>query len=466
MNTLNPVVTFDVGAPKKSKLWKFVLTYSYVCLLTILLSLNTPLTFDEAFNWNFYNNFSLGGIVTDYSVSWNNQVPFTLMQQMIPTEMLSWSPWSIRIISTFTGLLLLFTVMRQSWLKNADVRIPLLLITGSPMIISYLFIARSYSFTALLLVSAFVLSSRQDEPGSRSGVYSVIASIFLAISIWAVPTNIFLTPVWFFLQLFRRKLSLFLTQVCVFVALIILFFVPSFTKMLKLARNNSWSGSPSFISYANEFSFFWISSAIAITLMVVISKSRVLKFLFSIRSRLSMKTLNRFDFLALSATVSSLSYFVFIYIAYLAGMGWPFARNATAPIWIFILGLAVLPISFSLRSKFVVCLLCLTSLFGVFSIASNFSGENLQRMNPVLYETVPVGIRDLESQGVTRVVCSGFDGPVCILSIGFLLKQNISMQLSDGLVPNLSCVIGKTKPPKQWQVRLFKGDNLWGQLCH
>lgn len=466
MNTLNPVVTFDVGAPKQSKLWKFVLTYSYVCLLTILLSLNTPLTFDEAFNWNFYNNFSLGGIVTDYSVSWNNQVPFTLMQQMIPTEMLSWSPWSIRIISTFTGLLLLFTVMRQSWLKNADARIPLLLITGSPMIISYLFIARSYSFTALLLTSAFVLSSRQDEPGSRSSVYSVIASVFLAISIWAVPTNIFLAPVWFFLQLFRRKLSLFLIQVCVFVVLIILFFVPSFTKMLKLSRNNSWTGSPSFISYANEFSFFWISSAIAITLMVVISRSRVLKFLSSIRSRLSIKTLNRFDFLALSATVSSLSYFVFIYIAYLAGMGWPFARNATAPIWIFILGLAVLPISFSLRSKFVVCLLCLTSLFGVFSIASNFSGENLQRMNPVLYETVPVGIRDLESQGVTRVVCSGFDGPVCILSIGFLLKQNISMQLSDGLVPNLPCVVGKTKPPKQWQVRLFKGESLWGQLCH
>jgi hypothetical protein len=466
MNTPNLFVKFDVDTSKHSKLWKFVLAYSSISLLVILLSLNTPLTFDEAFNWNFYSNFSLAGIVTDYSVSWNNQVPFTLMQQMIPNELLSLSPWYIRIISTFTGLLLLLSVMRQSWLRNADVRIPFLLVTGSPMIISYLFIARSYSFTALLLTSAFVLSSRQDEPGSRSSVYSVVAAVFLAASIWAIPTNIFLAPVWFLFQLLRRKRSLFLIQGFVFVSLVILFFAPSFIKMFKLARNNTWSGSPSFISYANEFSFLWFSSFMAIILMVVCNKSQVLKSLTSLKSRSSIQTLNRFDFLALSATFSSLSYFLFISLAYLAGMGWPFARNATAPIWIFILGIAVLPISFSFRSKFILYLLCLTSLLGVFSTASNFSGENLQRMNPVLYETVPVGIRDLKNQGVTRVVCSGFDGPVCILSIGFLMEQNISMQLSDGLVPNLACVIGKTKPPKQWQVRLFKGENLWGQLCH
>jgi hypothetical protein len=466
MNTPKPVDTFEICESKRSHLWKFFLGYVSIGLLVILLSLNTPLTFDEAFNWNYYNNFSLGGIITDYSVSWNNQVPFTLMQQMIPTEILSLSPWFLRIISTFVGLILLFSVLRQSWLRNADVRIPLLLISGSPMIISYLFIARSYSFTALLLVSAFVLSSGTKKEEGVIDFHSITAIVFFAVSVWALPTNIFLAPVYFLFQLVRRKPSQFLLQVFIFCSLMIAFFISSFPKMIKLARNNSWSASPSLISYANEFSFFWISSAIAIILVMVANRSQVSKVLHYSRLRWCVKNLKQFDFLALSAILSSLSYFLFICVAYLAGMGWPFARNATAPIWIFVLGFGVLPISFTLRSKFVLILLCLTSLLGVVSLVDNFQGENLQRMNPVLHETVPVGIRDLEEEGVTRVVCSSFDTPVCILSSGLLLKQNISIQLSDGLVPNLPCVIGKTKPPKQWQVRLFKGDNLWGQLCH
>lgn len=464
LNNPNPVVPFVVHTSEHSHRWKFALAYAYICILVVRLSLSTPITFDESFNWNYYSNFSFFGIISDYSVSWNNQVPFTLLQQIIPLDLLSASPWNIRIFSTLIGLLLPLIVLRQSWFRNADVRFPILLITGSPLIISYLFIARSYSFTALLLVSAFVLSSGKEE--GVANFRSFAASVLFAVAAWALPTNLFLAPGWFFYQFLRRRFSHFLLQIVTFCILITAFFLPSFTKMIKLARNNSWSGSPSFFGYVNEFSFVWQASFFALLFMLIRNKASVFEFVFRSTSKFKIGALNRFDFMAVSAIISSLSYFVFILLAYLAGMGWPFARNATAPLWIFILGMSVLPISFSLKSKLVMSMLCSASLIGLFSLGNLNSGDNLRRLNPVLYETVPVGIRDLERHGVTKIFCSSFDAPVCILSIGLLQKQNIAMQFSDGLVSNLPCVLGNTKPPKQWQVRLFKGDSLWGQLCH
>ena len=436
-------------------------------VILVSLSLNSPITFDEAFNWNFYRESTVFGVISDYSVSWNNQVPFTLLQQLISPEMISSSPWFIRLFSTSVGTVLVGLVIYQSTKVASRVFLPILLALGSPMIISYLFIARSYSLTALLCTTSFLLTSRVTNSPRSKSVWLLSAVIPLAVAIWALPTVIYLVPGFLLFQFLRRDFCEFLAQFLFLSLLIVASFASTFTKMIQLARNNPWSGSPSFFEYANEFSFQWIFTSIAICLLLapyITHSVRLTLQPYSVKKYVS--SMSRQGFIALSTICTGLSYFALTYFAYLIGMGWPFPRNAVAPIWLVILGVSVLPPITAKRAKLIYPLLFVTASLGFSSLASELNNGDWRRINPVLTETVPVAIRDLEQNGVSHIVCSSFDAPVCILAIGLLQAQNISMQLGDNFIPDLPCVIGKQKPSPQWQVRLYKSDQLWGQLCH
>jgi hypothetical protein len=237
--------------------------------------------------------------------------------------------------------------------------------------------------------------------------------------------------------------------------------------MMELARDNPWTGSPSFFDYANEFSFQWILTIAAVSLLLVPYAAQTIRFLREPRLlKNHVSNLTTKEFLALSTIVTGLSYFVLIYLAYFLGMGWPFPRNAVAAIWLLVLGFTSLPTIATKFARLIYPLLTVTALIGFYTLGSELRDGDWRRINPVLTESVPVAIRDLEHNGVTHVVCSSFDAPACILSIGILQSQGISMQLGDGLIPDLPCVIGTRKPPPKWQVRLYKHDQIWGQLCH
>ena len=441
--------------------------FTLMCGFLVYFGFNTPITFDEAFNWNFYRFFPPLEIVNDYSVSWNNQVPFTLLQRIILPEFISFSPWSIRFFSTFIGISLIGIVMYQSLKQRQRIFLPVLLILGSPMILSYLVIARSYSMTALLTIATFLLTSNVSRVKRNETATALLGVIPLAIAIWALPTIVFMVPLFLIFQTFRHGLGRALKQASFLILLVFMSFAANFTEMLRLSRDNPWSGSPSWFDYLNAFSFQWILTVTALVALIVpflASVHAVVHNLSTIRSyfiRMSDQ-----DYLAVSAIITGLSYFMLTYVAYLLGIGWPFARNATAPIWLIILGVSLLPKLASWQVRVVYPLLVIIACLAVFSLQSELSNGDYRRINPVFAESVPVGIRDLEGTGVTHIVCSSYDAPVCILSIGLLQKHAISMQLGDGLVANLNCVVGTSKPPPQWQVRLYRGQELWGQLCH
>ena len=205
--------------------WALAL-YFFMCCFVVYFSFNTPITFDEAFTWNFYRYFPPFEIVTDYSVSWNNHVPFTLLQKIILPEFISFSPWSIRFFSSIIGILLIGTVMYQSFSQRQRILLPALLILGSPMILSYLVIARSYSMTALLTIMAFLASSKVSPDKGKDSATSLLATIPLALAIWALPTNLFMVPGFLFFQALRHGIWKVSKQALLLIFLIfILFFL-------------------------------------------------------------------------------------------------------------------------------------------------------------------------------------------------------------------------------------------------
>ena len=447
-----------------------IVSFFVFCLLaswTIQISLHSPVTFDEAFYWNYYRYSTLFNIIGDFSVSWGNQVPFTLLQSKISPEMISLSPWFIRLISTTIGITLMGLVIFQSTKTSSRVFLPVLIIIGSPMIFSYLFIARSYSLTALLCVVTFFTTSRFPTTNKQTFARLLAGVVPLAIAIWALPTLVFIVPSFLFFQFLRRGFAQFLIQFLFLTLLIVISFASKFTKMLKLAHNNPWTGSPSFTDYANNFSFQWLLTGVAFCLILSPFLVHARQFL---REPLSFKqyvsSLSARNFVAIATICTGLSYFFITYFAYLFGMEWPFARNAVGPLWLVITGISMLPTIPHTRAKLIYPLLTATAIIGLSSLTSGLNNGDWQRINPVLTQTVPATIRDLQGNGVTHIICSMYDAPVCTLSIGLLQSQNITMQQGDELIPNLSCVIGTHKPPPEWQVRLYKGDKLWGQLCH
>ena len=433
----------------------------------IQISLQSPVTFDEAFYWNYYRHSSLFDIIGDYSVSWGNQVPFTLLQSKISPHLISISPWFIRLTSTTIGIMLMGLVILRSTKTSNRFFLPVLIVVGSPLLFSYLFIARSYSSTALLSVVTFLTTSRVTTT-TRNNLVRLLAGVVpLAIAIWALPSLIFIVPGFLFFQFLRRGFAQFLIQALFLMLLIVISLASKFTKMLKLARDNPWTGSPSLSDYANAFSSQWVLTGIAFCLILAPFLIQACQFL---RKPLSFKQyvsiLSVQHFVSMSTICVGLSYFPLTYLAFLFGLEWPFARNAVAPLWLVIAGISVLPKIAAKRAKLIYVLLTVTAVIGLSSLISGLNKGDWHRVNPVLSQTVPAAIRNLQGSGVTHIVCSTYDAPVCIVSAGLLQSQDIDMQIGNELVPDLSCVIGTHKPPPEWQVRLYKGDMLWGQLCH
>src|SRR5438105_7188833 len=121
-----------------------------------VLAHEAPLTYDEAFNRLHYRSLGVLRILSTYDLP-NNHLPFTVLQALIPNRLLAWDPWTIRIFGVASGIAIVAVLITVAATRGTTPFLGLFAMAGSPLLVSYLFVSRGYTFSAVMLVAAAAL---------------------------------------------------------------------------------------------------------------------------------------------------------------------------------------------------------------------------------------------------------------------------------------------------------------------
>jgi hypothetical protein len=130
----------------------------------LALSGKIPLTYDEAWNFSNLSSHGLAVAFSNYEYP-NNHVVFTMIQSIIPSAWVQFSPLLLRvpnIIIVWCLLALLSWMLSRLGIRNSW--IPAAVLLASPLFSLYLFVARGYLLgTALVMASAWLVAKKERE---------------------------------------------------------------------------------------------------------------------------------------------------------------------------------------------------------------------------------------------------------------------------------------------------------------
>ena len=435
-------------------------------LCIVWLAWVAPLTFDEAYNRLHYGTLGSVRILRDYDRP-NNHFVFTVIQSWLPVRMLRWEPWTIRVASVVIGSLLVLVVLLVA-ARCGSLLIACCLIAGAPLLVTYLFVARGYGFSSLLIVvSVLVPFALARRAGRRAGL--ILAALVLAVGIWPLPTNVLLVPGWLLGAGLLYGVADALPAGAVVVAAVAAEYIPAEAGLRK-ASHTAWNGHPGVWPYVRNV----VDGAsmipvclVAASVLVAVAFARANRF----RSLADLRHAERRAQLAIWCVLAAASWFAGILLTDAAGTPLPFTRNALPALWLLVLALVAAAPRGRLN-RLVALILAAPFVLGVLLWAQ--AGRNADwkpvadaSRNDILYRTTPATIRDAGSIHATAVECEWWDWPVCVLVTPKLFRQGIRVNLiRNRYVAGLPCALGSRRPPSPWQVIVVRGNQLLGQLCH
>ena len=199
-----------------------------------------PLNYDEAFNRLNYSRFGVITILRTYDFP-NNHLPFTVLQSLIPAALLRWNPWTVRIFGVVAGVAMVACVVGVAARRGTTPYLGLLAIGGSPILVSYLFLARGYTFSAVFLSAGVALPVALRRRAPLWGV--VFGATALAVGTWPLPIYLYSAPGWVLAVLAVLGLRAAVIGAVVYAAEVTLAFAP-IAGQLRAQSKIAWAGSP------------------------------------------------------------------------------------------------------------------------------------------------------------------------------------------------------------------------------
>ncbi len=416
-----------------------------------------PLSYDEAYNWVTYRPQGWQTIVTTYPLP-NNHVPFTLLHVLVPARLVARSPWAVRMFAIGIAMVLMMVMATVAARRRNSPLLPWLLVLGSPLLTAYLFIARSYTACALLVVVAALATGRLPERRQALSIMG-IASL-LAVASWALPTNGFLLPGWVLVVWLLHGRRLVAIGAVTYAALTAVFFAPIAGEVIEQSKFNWARGSDTVVNLPGEVSYLPIVLFLVTATVVAV---RIIDWRAA--GRPHPRTFSALGRAAVVAGAMSISWFVVVPLSRLVGMQPMFYRNAIPTVWLVVLAVVVI-FPHGRRGTALLGALAIPVVLGVGVIASAADDGRWDRVASVLSETTPVTIRDLKSGDADLIECSSFDSPVCLIAIPMLAERGIIVSLADyPYTTNVACVKGSRFAPEPNQVWVYLGGQRLGKLC-
>ncbi len=432
-----------------------------------LLGHAAPLTYDEAFNRLYYGKLGVPEILRTYD-SPNNHIPFTVLQSFIPDRLLAWDPWTIRILGVASGIVMVAVLIGVAAARHATPLLGLFVVVGSPILVTYLFVSRGYTFSAVLLVVAAALPV---VLGRRDPVLGVcLGASALALATWTIPTNAFMAPGWVMAVLAIWGLRAAIAGATVYTGAVTLIFSPIAGQVYAQSKV-PWTGNQRLWPWFGDLLAAVSLVPVCLVLVGAVAAAAFVWEHHHIRSVASLRALGAAAQLGVLASAMSVCWFGLTAIAYVVGVELPFVRTAVPAMWIGVVAVvATFPRG---RLEYIALVLLVPGLVSgaIMWSAAVRSGEwehvTHSSRNDVLYGTTPATIRDLPSIGADRIVCSAWDENVCQLVAPNLAGSGVTVEIAD--VPydsSLDCVLGSRRPLPPWQVSVYRQGALLGVLCH
>ena len=432
----------------------------------VLLGYAAPLTYDEAYNRLSYGDLGVSGILRTYNAP-NNHLLFTVLQSFIPDRLLAWDPWTIRIIGVASGIAMVALLIAVAAARRTTPLLALFLVIGSPILVTYLFVSRGYTFSAVLLVAATALAVALARRSPLVGV--CLGAGVLALGTWPLPTNGFFAPGWILAAFVIWGLRTAIAGAVVYTTAVALMFAPIASQVQAQAKVK-WNTPQRWWTWVGDV--FNASSLVPLCLLLV-GGIAVAAFAREHRRR-SLAGFRasgpgaHFTLLALALTVS---WFALVGIGHAFGLELPFVRTAVPALWV---GVVAIVAAFP-RGKLGYLALALLApglvLGTLMWTRAVYDGDwervsNTSR-NDVLFGTTPATIRDLQSIGADYIVCSSYDSWVCKLVGPHLGRSGINLGIANEPESKMGCALGSRRPPPPFQVLVYSHQTkLLGVLCH
>jgi hypothetical protein len=362
---------------------------------------------------------------------------------------------------------MVFLVVELAARRRVAPLIALFAVVGSPLIVSYLFLARGYTFSTLFLVAAAVLPVALRRESRAAGVAA--GAVALALGTWPIPTNAFVAPGWVAVIVAFAGIRVAALGTGVYVGLSALLFAPIWNEVRAQSK----------IDWVHTAWWRWVGDVVGGTSLVPACLALVaalsLVALVKVMRRAGWKDLGTMPAdaqIAALAFAMSLSWFLSVAVTHAFGLNLPFVRNSVPALWLALVGVvAALPRG---RLEYVALALLLPAVVWGLAEWSNAglhgSWGPIARSshNDVFYGTTPATISDLSTISANRIVCSHWDRWVCELVTPNLRRSGISVMIDESMkyTANLSCAIGTKRPPSPWQVLVYRNSRPLGVLCH
>jgi hypothetical protein len=435
----------------------------------VVLGHAAPLTYDEAFNRLHYSQFGIAEILGTYDVP-NNHLPFTVIQSLVPAQLLSWDPWTIRIFGVLTGFAMVAAVLDLAGRRRTTPFVGLFAVAGSPILVSYLFVSRGYTFSGGLLTAAAAVPVALRR---RAPVWGIcLGASALALGTWPLPIYIYAAPGWILgvFAVFGLRAAAIGTGV--YAVEMALLFAP-IEGQIRAQSKHAWAGHQPWWSWVGDVFAAMNCVPVLLALVVVVVGAAAFTRIQASNGWRSIRDARGDALLGLIAVALSCSWFLLVGLTYAAGIETlPFVRTAVPALWVGLVALVAMFPRGRLEYLGVALLLPGCVWAAMMWTEAVHSGDWKQvasrSRNSVLYETTPVTIRDLEEVDATRIVCSSWDSWTCGLVAPSLEQSGVRVVIPRDFVyrAGLRCALGSHRPPPPWQVSVYRNKTLLGVLCH
>jgi hypothetical protein len=453
-------------APARTIRWPHVTLLAVSGIAIVLLAHAAPLTYDEAYNRLVYGNLGISKILRTYNAP-NNHLLFTVLQSFIPAGLLAWDPWTIRIIGVASGILMVAALIAVAAARRTTPLLGLFLVIGSPILVTYLFVSRGYTFSAVLLVAAAALPVALAR---RSQLLAVgLGAAVLALGTWPLPTNVFFAPGWVLAALVLWGVRAAIAGAIVYAAAVALMFGP-IAGQLEAQAKVRWNTPQQWWVWVGDVAN---ASSLVPVCLVLVAALAVGAFAREHRDlfRAGFRDAGRGAQFTLLTLALAVSWFASIGIGHAFGLELPFVRTAVPAIWVAVTAVvAALPrgrLAYAGLALLVPSLVLGALLWTRAVRDGNWEQVSKTSRNDVLYGTTPSTIRDLTSVDADYIVCSGYDSWVCQLVGPHLARSGIGIGVANNPEPNVGCALGSRRPPPPFQVLVYRDQTkLLGILCH
>ena len=288
-----------------------------------------PLTYDEAYNRLVYGDLGSSGILRTYNAP-NNHLLFTVLQSFIPNRLLAWDPWTIRIVGVASGIAMVAALIGVSAARRTTPLLGLFVVIGSPLLVTYLFVSRGYTFSAVLLVAA---TATAVALARRSLLFGVcLGAAVLALGTWPLPTNGFFAPGWIIAALVIWGLRAAIAGAVVYATAVALMFAPIASQIEAQAKVR-WNTPQRWWTWVGDV--FNASSLVPLCL-VLVAAIAVAAFVREHRrhSLAEFRAAGAGAQFTLLTLAMAISWFALVGIGHAFGLELPFVRTAVPALWI------------------------------------------------------------------------------------------------------------------------------------